>query len=161
MCKKGILCIALWIVIGLALIPIGTVDAAPPAPWNRIALPEQEFEPGEGDIYEEDDDFFSASTLTETQHHTFHDWMDKDWAKFEAEKGAIYTFQTANLDPASSPDGYFVDTVLELYKSDGVTLIDVNDDYAGTNASRIKEWQAPADGAYYIKVYNFNPGFYG
>ena len=72
----------------------------------------------------------------------------------------IYTIWTANLSPESSPDGYFTDTVLELYKSDGVTLLDENDDYAGTNASRI-EWQAPEDGTYLVKVYNFNPSFYG
>ena len=73
MCKKGILCIALWIVIGLALVPISAVDAAPPAPWDTIALPEKTFEPcDELDPYEtagggnRDDSFSYASPITMT-----------------------------------------------------------------------------------------------
>jgi uncharacterized repeat protein (TIGR01451 family) len=52
--------------------------------------------------------------------------------------------------------GADVDTVLELYDTDGVTLLDENDDYLpGSDGSRIV-WTAPDDGRYYVRVTHFD-----
>jgi uncharacterized repeat protein (TIGR01451 family) len=80
---------------------------------------------------------------------TYHTVADKDWVKFYALAGQVYTVTTSQL----SPD---VDTVLQLYDRDGVTLLDENDDYAaGSKASRIV-WTAPADGWYYARITHFD-----
>ena len=162
MMKKAMLVLMLVIALGVMA---GRVSAAPPEPladwaWELLAIT---VEPcPEGDGYEVDDSFSQATWLQPPGQpgHTFHQWMDKDWVKFEALEGAMYIIYTDNLNPEYDPNGLFADTVLELYGPDGVTMLDENDDYGGTNASRI-EWRAPADGAYYVKVYNYNPGFYG
>jgi uncharacterized repeat protein (TIGR01451 family) len=83
------------------------------------------------------------------QTHTFHVVADKDWASFYALAGHVYTVTTSQL-------GLDVDTVLELYDTDGVTLLDKNDDYlSGSNGSRIV-WTAPAEGRYYVRVTHFD-----
>jgi uncharacterized repeat protein (TIGR01451 family) len=110
-----------------------------------------------------DDSFATASTISPAAGqpgHTFDRWSDKDWAKFQAEPGAQYVITTANLTPPYDPDGFFADTVLELYAPDGVTRLDESDDYGGTYASRI-DWQAQETSTYYLKVYNYNPGVFG
>lgn len=164
----------LWIVVmvlGLLVLPVGgrqPVYAAPPVPWADLMDPNSVTadpcptpDPYEGAT--RDDYFENASTLTTAGQpgHTFDQWMDKDWMKFEAEAGVIYVIQTTNLHPVSDPSGYFADTVMTLFEDDGVTQLAENDDYDGsTNASQIR-WQAPADGTYYIKIRNYNPGFFG
>ncbi len=163
-----------YVSVGLViLILVGTVGssvwAAPPLPDKLAgvdgvsATPCPDPDPYEDDGGgERDDSFSTASSLTTAGQpgHTFDRYSDKDWVKFEAHPGFLYTIATENLSPPYDPSGFYADTLLELYKSDGVTLIDQSDDYGGTYASRIT-WQAPEAGVYYVKVVNFNSSVYG
>jgi hypothetical protein len=69
---------------------------------------------------------------------------DEDWFALDASQGITYTLTTSNL-------GAGVDTVLELYDTDGVTLLASNDNDGGAPSSRL-EWLAPAGGLYYVHV---------
>jgi uncharacterized repeat protein (TIGR01451 family) len=107
------------------------------------------------DIHESDN-FYTEATAIPTdgtvQTHTFHVVADKDWVSFHVLAGQVYTVTTSQL----SGD---VDTVLQLYDTDGVTLFQENDDYlAGSRASRIV-WTAPADGLYYARITHFDRTF--
>jgi len=76
---------------------------------------------------------------------------DKDWIRFYAQAGQAYTVTTSRLDPD-------VDTVLQLYDRDGVTLLQENDDYdpeSSSKASRIR-WTAPESGWYFARVSHFD-----
>ena len=166
MLKKTFLAFVFLVIVGASA---GGAYAAPLGPFDPTLWESINAEPcPTPDDYEDDgggtrdDSFQTASTLTSAGQsgHTFDRWMDKDWAKFEAEEGVIYTIATENLNPEYDPNGLFADTVLELYAPDGITRLDISDDYGGSNASLI-EWRAPADGTYYVKAYNYNPGFYG
>jgi hypothetical protein len=107
------------------------------------------------DAYEENDSFSSATpiALDEVQRHNIGKLQDSDWLSFQASEGVTYTLYTLDLDPAA-------DTVVSLYATDGVTLLDTNDDALGTLASRI-DWAAPATGEYYIRVQHWNPNVSG
>lgn len=160
----------LFAVVLLFSLLVGNVGAAPPPP---VELPKA-LEPDivldvpcpYPDPYEtmgggeRDDSFTTASPLTTAGQpgHTFDRWKDKDWAEFVADAGTIYIIATANLTP-TLPTRY-ADTVLELYDSDGVTLLVRSDDVDGTYASRVV-WQATEAITYYVKVYNFVSGFFG
>ena len=123
------------------------------------------------DLYEDDagglndDAFQRASNLAPPgqPNHTFDKWSDKDWARFVAIPGYLYTITTTNLIPPFDPSGFYADTVVELYGSDGVTPVegvDRNDDYGGTYASRV-QWQATEAITVFVKVYNFNASVFG
>jgi uncharacterized repeat protein (TIGR01451 family) len=104
------------------------------------------------DDYERDN-FYSDATEVDTDgtvvSRTFHVVNDKDWVKFYAWADRVYTITTSHLDAD-------VDTILQLYAEDGVTLLKENDDYAlGSDASRIV-WPALADGWYYARVTHFD-----
>lgn len=107
------------------------------------------------DAYEGDDTTATATLIAEDQmqNHNFDSMSDEDWFKFEAQAGITYTLRTLNL-------GMSADTYLYLYDTDGATLIASNDDYGGSLASQI-EWQAPADGTYYVLVRHWNPNVNG
>ena len=70
-----------------------------------------------------------------------------NWHRFSAVKGQRYYIQTSNLL------GYGTDMVtqLNLYESDGETLLGSSTRYQGTDASSI-EWEAPEDGNYLVSV---------
>lgn len=76
------------------------------------------------DVYEDDDTSGQAIWISvdavRPQTHTFHDAGDEDWVKFFASAGDVVTVATSNLGPGC-------DTYLGLYRSDGTTLIDEND----------------------------------
>ena len=79
-----------------------------------------------GDAYEPDDSSVAASPIAvdaAAQQHTIHLDDDEDWVSFTVTAGRAYTIQTAEGTPADS-----MDTVLYLYDSDGMTLIDYNYD---------------------------------
>jgi len=105
------------------------------------------------DLFESDDDPASTHLIQGTETHNTHVPGDEDWIKFNAVAGTTYAIQTSNL-------GIAADTYVYLYDSDGTTLLTANDDYGGTLASRI-EWQAPADGTYYVVVKHWNPNVAG
>ncbi len=163
----------IWISILLLImvtLVVSTIQAAPPKkekpPLTRIALPgpcpvADAYEGAGGGT--RDDIFSAASQLTildPQPDHTFDRDGDVDWVRFDADPGVFYTIETSNLNPPYNPDGFFADTVLELYEPDGVTLLDLNDDYGGTYASRIV-WLAPEAGTYFLKIFNYNPAVFG
>ncbi|MGD9100577.1 MAG: SdrD B-like domain-containing protein, partial [Anaerolineae bacterium] len=101
----------------------------------------------------EPDSFYTQATRISPDGkvvtRTFEAVSDKDWLRFEAQAGRAYTVTTLNLGAAT-------DTVLQLYDTDGKTLLDENDDYQfGSEASRIL-WTAPKDGVYFVRVAHFD-----
>ncbi len=103
-----------------------------------------------GDEFEPDDEPAQASLITTdgiSQTHNFHSSEDQDWLQFKAQAGTTYWIETFAME-------YGTDTILWLYGTDGVTALGYNDDSTvGTDASRL-QWEAPADGTYYIQVDN-------
>ncbi len=122
-----------------------TASATTPVydPWDNDMFPP----------YLNDDTYLEAKSITVNgapQAHNFHAAWDADWVKFTAVANRAYTVTTSNLGSAN-------DTVLELYATDGTTLLEWNDDCWGAGlASCIKKWVAPANGTYYVKVRNYS-----
>jgi uncharacterized repeat protein (TIGR01451 family) len=104
------------------------------------------------DAYEEDDHYTKAVDMPpggEELSRYFDIASDKDWFKFYSRADSKFSIATFNLDDN-------VDTVLQLYDSDGVTLLWENDDYEdGSKASRI-EFLAPHEGWYYVRAAHFD-----
>ncbi len=117
------------------------------------------------DGYEEDNRWEDAKPIPldgSPAFHNFDVFADQDWHYFPAQAGTTYTITTFNLVPPT-------DTVLELYDTDGTTLLVLNDDAASvTNfsskfggtalssglASQIV-WTAPSTGRYYFMVRDY------
>ena len=88
---------------------------------------------GAVDIYEPDDTPAQASVIPtdgSSQSHDFDPAGDEDWINFTVIPGTVYTIETLNLSPS-------VDTYIYLYESDGITIIDSDDDGGDGLASRI------------------------
>jgi len=109
------------------------------------------------DTYEEDDTVNQSNVIVinnETpQQHNFHDAGDQDWVKFYGLSGEAYTIKASNL-------GSNCDTVIELYDSDGTTLLASMDD-GFTGEDELLDWACPQDGIYYVKVRHYDSGVYG
>jgi hypothetical protein len=123
---------ALCVVVVLLFAPVGlnvTMDARVPS-----------------DAYEPDDIQTSAKLIVpgEIQQHNFHLDGDEDWVKFQVTAGRPFTIFTSRL----SID---VDTVIELYATDGTTYLDENDDGGADLWSRLS-FTAEETGYYYVKV---------
>jgi uncharacterized repeat protein (TIGR01451 family) len=112
------------------------------------------------DVYEPDDVYANALLIPTdgtVRMRSFEVIADKDWMRFEALAGHVYTITTSRLGAA-------VDTVLSLYAKDGSTLLAENDDAApdadvdNPNASRIV-WTAPESGVYFVRVTHFDPAY--
>jgi murein DD-endopeptidase MepM/ murein hydrolase activator NlpD len=103
------------------------------------------------DSYESDNTSASAKLISvgASQVHNFVIPGDQDWIKFTAQAGQTYLLTTSNL-------GASADTYLNLYGSNGSTLLASNDDFNNSLASQIK-WKAPQSGTYYVMVKNWNP----
>ncbi|GIV97854.1 MAG: hypothetical protein KatS3mg057_2511 [Herpetosiphonaceae bacterium] len=71
---------------------------------------------------------------------------DADWIKFFGKAGKTYTLVTSELTVGA-------DTVMVLADRDGVSIIDFNDDFNNTLASRIV-FTPSVDGFYYVQVKN-------
>ena len=67
---------------------------------------------------------------------------------FDAEEGSLYQIDVAL--------GTLVDSVVTLYDSEAA-LVEYNDDYGGSSASRIL-WVAPGSGSYYVEVGSWGGG---
>ncbi len=107
------------------------------------------------DGYEPDDGYERASPLSTdgtSQLHNFTPAGDEDWVKFSATAGD-YALQTSNLEPGC-------DTIMELYDTDGTTLLAESDDFAFGLGSRIL-YTIPAAGTYYARVRNYHPSRFG
>ncbi|MFP4395893.1 MAG: pre-peptidase C-terminal domain-containing protein, partial [Anaerolineales bacterium] len=108
-----------------------------------------------GDAYEPDDHFTAAAWRpAEGQPITrsFETLADKDWISFDAVAGRIYTITTSHLGGA-------VDTVLQLYDTDGKTLIDENDDYLSDSKASQIVWRAGKNGKYFVRITHFDPTY--
>ncbi len=69
---------------------------------------------------------------------------DMDYFLFQAVKGRTYQLLTSHLSAG-------MDTVLYLFASDGQSILQVDDNSAGTGASRI-EWTCSASGTYFAMI---------
>ena len=108
------------------------------------------------DAYEPDDDYNQSVWIEgdyTKQLHNFHDIDDYDWVKFNATANITYILETSELGPGS-------DTYLYLYDTDGITLIDSDDDSGLGLASRIS-WKCPFSGCYYLMVKHWYNMSYG
>jgi uncharacterized repeat protein (TIGR01451 family) len=104
------------------------------------------------DTYEPDSLYTQAASIPtngKAVTRTFEAAADKDWVSFEAVAGQVYTITTLNLGTA-------IDTVIQLYDTDGVTLIDENDDYQSDSEASRLVWTAPKDGEYFVRVAHFD-----
>jgi hypothetical protein len=100
------------------------------------------------DAYEADDDASSAKWLTAgsgVQARNFHIAGDVDWAKLSVTAGTAYTITTTGL-------GVNNDTLLELYGTDGTSLLASNDNCGVGPASCINNWTATGSGTYFVRV---------
>ncbi len=78
---------------------------------------------------------------------------DQDWTKFNTVAGGRYDVSTSGLGPNSDP-------VLELYGSDGKTLILANDD-AGAGLGAALVYTATSSGPRYVRVRQYNSNLTG
>ncbi len=103
------------------------------------------------DASEEDDTFENAKPiqLGRINLHACNFCDDAvDWLSFTAQAMQTYTVTTW-------ADGQRADTILELYATDGTTMIASNDNSAGTtDFSSALVWEAPSTGVFYLKVTN-------
>ena len=88
------------------------------------------------DAYEPDDTRAQAHaiTLNVTEPHAFCVPADMDWVSFTAQAGNRYRIETLNLAPN-------VDTYLELYDQDGVTVLAADDNGNGNDNSLINHYK--------------------
>ncbi|GMW03065.1 MAG: hypothetical protein AMXMBFR84_42010 [Candidatus Hydrogenedentota bacterium] len=101
------------------------------------------------DIYEQDNSFGEAKPITvdgfPDQRHNFHVQADEDWVSFYATLGDVVTIETNNL-------GFACDTIIELYGTNGTSLINSQDDRSlGDKSSRLV-WTVTATGVYFVRV---------
>jgi len=105
----------------------------------------------------EPNDNFDGASLVQTNgtlvSNLFDISQDEDWFKFDATAGVTYNIQTTNLTAG-------VDTILEIYNTDGITLMTTDDNSGGGLASRLL-WQAPAGGTYFVRVKQGAGSIYG
>jgi sugar lactone lactonase YvrE len=109
------------------------------------------------DMYEDDDSYNQANVIVlnapDPQQHNFHNAGDEDWVKFYGLAGKTYEIR------ASYP-GADNDAVLELYDTDGTTLLaEVNN--PGSGVQEILNWTFSLDGIYYVKVKHSDPSVSG
>lgn len=114
------------------------------------------------DWYEADNNFTLSNNIptnASRQQHNFHAAGDVDYVNFSAEAGSTYVIETHLLTSAG-----ITDTVLDLYGTDGTTLITSNDDVilGEIRSSRII-WKATSTGTFFVRaieLYNSSGGSY-
>ena len=99
------------------------------------------------DAFEDNDSVVQSRTVVagspETRHSTYPA-SDQDWIQVAIASGGAYVFETINLRNGA-------DTRLDLYASNGTTVLATNDDRtAGDPSSRIA-YTAPAAGLVYVR----------
>ena len=103
---------------------------------------------GTGDSYEPDDTFTDPTTIgagTSSTGHSIFPTGDQDWYRFTTAATGTVIIET------SGPSG---DTVMDLYQSDGTTLIASDDDGGNGTFSRIS--RSLSAGTYYVRVTSFS-----
>ncbi len=120
-----------------------------------ISLPETTYitsSATDADTYEPDDTYDQAGVIIlddpAAQSHNFHSAGDQDWVKFFALSGIVYTIEASNVTQDA-------DVVLELYDTDGTTLLGTGDDY-GKGREELLEFTSQSDGVYYVRVRNYD-----
>ena len=96
------------------------------------------------DSYEPDSTFSLARTISAgapAQDHTLTSG-DKDWFSFSATAGTSYTIETFGS----------TDTYMNLFSTNGTTLISSNDDENGSNTNAKITWSCTAGGTYYFEI---------
>lgn len=86
--------------------------------------------------------------------HDFQSENEADWFKFYGVAGEVYTIEAQNLESNC-------DIVIELYDTDGTTLIDFRDTLFKPQAEETLSWSCPEDGVYYIKIHHYDTSAYG
>lgn len=92
-----------------------------------------------------------ALSIGSAQRHNLNPAGDVDWVYVDLTSGRPYLFATRDLGGAA-------DTVLELYDTDGTTLLAQNDDCDPYTRASCLTISAPAGGRYYLKVRDYLPG---
>lgn len=108
------------------------------------------------DVREPDDNYYIATHVIvdgTVWNQRFDITQDEDWLKFEAIADEIYLVETSNL-------AFGVDTRLEVYDRDGVTLLAL-DDNSGEGMGSYLQWVAPRDGIYFVRIAQANSSSYG
>ena len=113
------------------------------------------------DLYEDDDAPERATWIGldgPDQTHGFHVQDDADWVRFYAEQGDIVRIETFNLGPEA-------DTYVELFRDDGTTLIDENDNLDPWTPGSMLDWTVDTTGFFLVRVTvadesGFGPGAY-
>jgi hypothetical protein len=108
------------------------------------------------DSFEDDNSYGNASAFMGVQTHTFHTSGDQDWVKFTVTQADVNAKRRFRLETFDIGPG--MDTVIELYGTNGTTLLTSNDDYGGQQASLII-WKPSAAGIYYARVLLYNSSY--
>ncbi len=87
---------------------------------------------------------WTSASETASTSGVFDISEDEDWYRVDLSAGRSYTFQTSAL-------GASVDTLLELYDTDGVTRLASDDNSGGGKASRLG-WTPGSSGTYFVRV---------
>jgi hypothetical protein len=97
------------------------------------------------DEYENDDDFFSAKSISPgtTQQHSFHSSGDVDWVVFEVQRAGSYTILARGVNSSQ------LDTYIELYDADRNVIGDDDDGGEYLDSSLTANLQP---GIYYVRV---------
>jgi len=113
------------------------------------------------DAYEPDNNTNSANWISvnssdpnSTQQHNLVIKGDYDYVKFNAIENHWYRFFTNNLDVSNHTD-----TVMYLYDTDEVSVIDSNDDCNDVlceNEASMITWHASQNGTYYVRVNQYD-----
>lgn len=111
------------------------------------------------DYWEPDNELAQASTITVGPAgaqigHTIHVPGDEDFIRFTAQPGRYYRIETYDLqnDPANlNPNYHGMDTVLTLFDSDGVSVLD-EDDNSGEGRGSLIELFNELQRTLYIRV---------
>jgi len=92
-------------------------------------------------------DFCAATAINVADElpGTINEPLEVDWFMFSAEAGTTYIIVVTL--------GTLGDSLLVLWDTDGDTILDSNDDFGSTLASRI-QWTAPESGIYFLHVQN-------
>lgn len=100
--------------------------------------------------FEPDNTAAQARTFTigSTETHAFCTAGDQDWVKFQGTAGTTYRIETLNLMSSN-------DTYLELYQSNGATLIAADDD-SGDGLASLISFTPTASSTYYVKARHFS-----
>ncbi|RME46623.1 MAG: hypothetical protein D6791_07835 [Chloroflexi bacterium] len=111
--------------------------------------------PPPGDAYEPDDNCAQAATIGtdgSTQSHNFHIEGDVDWVKFNAQANKTYKIEVNNV-------GTQADVVIFLHENCSAPPGGSGEHAFGETVTL--EWDAIHSGAYYIKLQQFDPSFFG